>query len=205
MFWDRVASVYDLFENAYNKSVYSQTGRICAEYIGENDTVLECACGTGAISVFLAPKCRKLVATDISSRMMREAQKKCEGFGNVIFKKADITDLKCKDNSFDAVVAGNVIHLLDDPYKALSEFERVCKKGGKIIIPTYINVSSGKNSLASSALGLIGVDFKRDFDLFSYRAFFEGAGYEEVTYELADGKMPCAIAIITNNKENERK
>ena len=132
--------------------------------------------------------------------MLRQAQKKCEGFNNVSFKKADITSLKCRDNSFDAVVAGNVIHLLDEPYKALKEFERVCKRGGRIIIPTYINVSDGKNSKASSLLELMGVDFKREFDIFSYKAFFEGAGYEEVEYELADGKMPCAIAIIKNNK-----
>lgn len=204
MFWDRVASVYDFFENTYNKQVYNETGRIAAKYIGKDDTVLECACGTGAISVHLAPACKKLVATDLSKNMLREAEKKCAGFYNVIFKKADITALKVRDNSFDAVVAGNVIHLLDDPYAALKEFERVCKKGGKIIVPTYINVSGGKNSKASSLLELMGVDFKREFDLFSYRAFFEGTGYEEVTYELADGKMPCAIAIITNNKENER-
>lgn len=36
-------------------------------------------------------------------------------------------------------VAANVIHLLDDPYKAIAELDRVCKRGGKIIIPTYLN------------------------------------------------------------------
>ncbi|MBO6141347.1 MAG: class I SAM-dependent methyltransferase [Ruminococcus sp.] len=200
MFWDKVAGVYDFFENIYNKSVYQKTGEICADHVDKDDTVLECACGTGAISVHLAPKCKRLIATDFSRQMLRQAQKKCEGFNNVSFKKADITSLKCRDNSFDAVVAGNVIHLLDEPYKALKEFERVCKRGGRIIIPTYINVSDGKNSAASSLLELMGVDFKREFDIFSYKAFFEGAGYEEVEYELADGKMPCAIAIIKNNK-----
>ena len=189
MFWDKVAGVYDFFENTYNKDVYFNTGRIVAEYIGEGDTVLECACGTGAITVSVAPKCKRLIATDMSSRMLRE----CE-------KKADITALKCKDSSFDAVIAGNVIHLLDDPYAALREFERVCKSGGKIIIPTYINMSNGNNSRASKLLELLGVDFKREFDLFSYKAFFEGAGYEEIEYDLADGKMPCAIAVITNRK-----
>ena len=200
MFWDNVAGVYDFFENIYNKSVYQKTGEICAKYIFDTDTVLECACGTGAISVHLAPKCKRLIATDFSRQMLRQAQKKCAGFNNVSFKKADITSLKCRDNSFDAVVAGNVIHLLDEPYKALKEFERVCKRGGKIIIPTYINVSDGKNSAAAKFLEALGADFKREFDIFSYKAFFEGAGYEEVEYELADGKMPCAIAIIKNNK-----
>lgn len=37
------------------------------------------------------------------------------------------------------MVAANVIHLLDEPYKALAELDRVCRIGGKIIIPTYMN------------------------------------------------------------------
>ena len=200
MFWDKVSGVYDVFENAYNGDVYKHTGEIVAGYIGSGDTVLECACGTGAISVHIAPVCKKLVATDFSSKMLMVAEKKCRRYDNIIYRKADITSLKVKDSSFDAVVAGNVIHLLDDPYAALKEFERVCRPGGLIIIPTYVNAGKSSSKMAEKILSIMGVDFKTDFDLFSYKAFFEGAGYEDISYELADGRMPCAIAIIKNNK-----
>ena len=63
-------------------------------------------------------------------------------FHNVFFKKADITNLKCKDERFDKVVAGNVIHLVPNPEKAMAELNRVVKPGGKIIIPTYINMTT---------------------------------------------------------------
>lgn len=33
-------------------------------------------------------------------------------------------------------MAANVIHLLDEPLKALVELNRVCKDGGMIILPT---------------------------------------------------------------------
>ena len=204
MFWDRVSGVYDAFENTFNGKVYDHTGEIVAKYIDTTDTVLECACGTGAISVHIAPVCYRLVATDISNKMLRVAEKKCRRFGNVIFRKADLTALKVKDNSFDVVVAGNVIHLLDDPYAALDELARVCKPGGLMIIPTYINISNGKDTATTKFFKAVGVEFKRNFDLFSYKAFFEGAGFDEISYELADGKVPCAIAIIKNNK-TERK
>lgn len=107
-----------------------------------------------------------------------------------------MTHLKCRDNRFDVVVAGNVIHLLEDPHAAIKELERVCKPDGKIIIPTYINASAGVNKMAVKLLGFAGANFKRQFDMDSYRTFFEDAGYENVTYDLVSGKMPCAIAII---------
>ena len=108
-----------------------------------------------------------------------------------------MTRLKCRDNKFDKVVAGNVIHLLEDPCSALKELERVCKTGGKIIIPTYINASEGVNKKAVRLLELMGANFKRQFDIDSYRKFFEDAGYGDVRYHIVDGRMPCAIAVIT--------
>ena len=136
MFWDKISPLYDLFENVYNNKVYAGTGKKVAEFIEPSDVVLECACGTGAITVCIANKCKKLVATDFATGMLKRAAKKCGKYDNVSFKRADITNIKCSDERFDKVVAGNVIHLLADPGKALSELERIVKPGGKIIIPT---------------------------------------------------------------------
>lgn len=196
MFWDKVAGLYDLFENIYNKNVYSGTGKKVAEFISDDDIVLECACGTGAISIYIAPVCRKLWATDFSVGMLKQARRKLKSYENVTFKKADITALKVKDNSFDVVVAGNVIHLLSDPKAAMEELMRVCKDGGKLIIPTYINESEGTNQLAVRFLEKLGASFKRQFDAASYEAFFSEMGFQNVTYEIVEGRMSCDIAII---------
>lgn len=196
MFWDQVSGLYDFFETVYNGKVYRGLGERVAAEIGRNDTVLECACGTGAISRYIAPKCKALTATDFSVGMLRQTRKNCRNYNNIKIKRADMTHLKCRDNRFDVVVAGNVIHLLEDPHAAIKELERVCKPDGKIIIPTYINASAGVNKMAVKLLGFAGANFKRQFDMDSYRTFFEDAGYENVTYDLVSGKMPCAIAII---------
>ena len=200
MFWDKISPLYDLFEKVYNGKVYSGTGAKVAEFIEPSDTVLECACGTGAISVSIAPKCRRLIATDFAVGMLRQAEKKCRKFENVVFRKADITHLKCKDNRFDKVVAGNVIHLLPNPELALHELERVVKPGGRIIIPTYINMSKGTGTAAVKFITLLGADFKRQFDLESYKQFFADMGYANVEYHVVDGRMPCAIAVITKKR-----
>ena len=197
MFWDKISPLYDLFENVYNGKVYTGTGRKVAELIEPSDVVLECACGTGAISIYIAQKCRKLIATDYAPGMLCCAAKKCRGYSNALFKKADITNIKCRDNRFDKVVAGNVIHLLPEPEKALHELERVVKPGGKIIIPTYINMSKGTGTAAVKLITLLGADFKRQFDLDTYKKFFEEKGYRDVEYHVVDGRMPCAVAVIT--------
>ena len=197
MFWDKVSGLYDFFETVYNGKVYRGLGERVAKEIEQNDIVLECACGTGAISRYIAPKCGQLIATDFSGGMLKQTLKNCRNFDNITIKRADMTKLKCRDNRFDKVVAGNVIHLLDDPCAAVKELERVCKVGGKIIVPTYINASDGVNQKAVRLLELAGASFKRQFDMGSYRKFFEDAGYENVEYDIVQGRMPCAVAIIT--------
>lgn len=197
MIWDKVAPLYDAFESLVNNRVYSGTGKAVAEEIGPEDNVLECACGTGAISKYIAPKCASLIATDRSENMLRETYLKCRGFGNVKLGFSDIMHLRFRDGRFDKVVAGNVIHLLDDPQGALAELMRVCRSGGKVIIPTYITYGSNSLKYTQSLLEKIGLEFKSEFDLETYKEFFRSAGYPDAEFRIVEGNMPCAIAMIT--------
>ena len=165
------------------------------------DRVLECACGTGLLTEVIAGRCKALTATDFASKMLKRAEKNCAAYGNITFRQADITALAEPDGEFDKVVAGNVIHLLDEPLKALSELNRVCRDGGQLIIPTYMNRDrKGKTSTFASAVGKAGADFKRQFTLDSYRQFFLDAGYGDVRITLADGRIPCAVAVMTKKR-----
>ena len=200
MFWDKVSGVYDLFENIYNKSVYQSTGESVAKYIKNTDRVLECACGTGAISIFIAPVCKELIVSDYSVGMLKQAKKKLKNYDIIDYRRVDITDIEAEDNSFDVVVAGNVIHLLPDPQRAMNELTRVCKDGGRLVIPTYINGDEGTNKLAVKFLEKLGASFKCQFDAESYEKFFEDMGYKNVTYEVVRGRMSCDIAVIDIKK-----
>ena len=95
MFWDYASSLYDIVETVYNKRVYQGVGEYVAELIEADDVVLECACGTGAISVPMAKKCKKLIATDFSEGMLKQTAKKCRNLKNVFVRKADIMNIKC--------------------------------------------------------------------------------------------------------------
>lgn len=197
MFWDRVAGVYDLFVNVVNGKTHKALRRIVANCIEPEDVVLECACGTGLLSTVIAGKCRRLTATDFAPKMLKRAEKNCAAFDNILFRQADILSLDFPDGSFDKVVAGNVIHLLDEPLKALYELNRVCKPGGTLIIPTYMNKDrKGETSGFASVVGKAGADFKRQFTVESYRQFFLDAGYGDVKIDLAEGRIPCAVAVM---------
>ena len=197
MFWDNVAGVYDIFVNIINRKTHRRLKEIVSDLVEPDDTVLECACGTGLLSAVIAEKCRQLTATDFSEKMLKKAEKNCRAFRNITYDQADITALPCPDSSFDKVVAANVIHLLDNPLAALGELNRVCKDGGMLIIPTYMNKDdTGKTNGFSGAVGKAGADFKRQFTVESYRQFFLDAGYPDVKVSLADGRIPCAVAVM---------
>ena len=197
MFWDFAAGFYQLFEDIVNGNVNRQLCKTVAAQIRPQDVVLECACGTGMISKVIAPRCRHLTATDLSVGMLRQTKKTCAAFRNVTVKKADILHLKAPDHCFDAVVAGNVIHLLDDPQAALKELTRVCKPDGRLIIPTYINEKAdGSTSLIIRLLSKLGADFKRQFTAESYRQFFLDAGFPAPEITIIKGRIPCAVAVL---------
>lgn len=197
MFWDKVACVYDIFADIINRGANKKLCAAVEQLIAPSDEVLECACGTGLLTAVIAPRCKELTATDFSANMLRRAQKKCRKYRNVRFAQADLLRLLYPDGCFDVVVAANVLHLLDDPYQALRELERVCKSGGRLILPTYMNRTEqgGTNSI-TGAIGKAGADFKRAFTPDSYRRFLEAAGYTDARYTLCSGRVPCAVAVL---------
>lgn len=204
MFWDNVAWAYDIFANGINRKANKALCQAVAALITDSDRVLECACGTGLLTGVMAPRCKSLVATDFSPKMLQRAEKKYGKCGNVQFAQADILRLPYPDSHFDAVVAANVIHLLDEPLRALGELDRVCRPDGKIIIPTYMNgTDGGKTNRVSGAIGKAGADFKREFTLDSYKWFFSDAGYVDTSYVLCKGRIPCAVAILKKSEENK--
>ena len=128
MFWDTVAFVYDIFADGINRKANRALCAAVEPLIAPADEVLECACGTGLLTGVIAPRCRSLTATDFSVKMLRQAEKKCGKYGNVQFRQGNILRLAEPDAYYDAVVAANVIHLLDEPYRALAELDRVCRR-----------------------------------------------------------------------------
>ena len=89
------------------------------------------------------------------------------------------------------------LHLGGRGNQNAGELARVCRPGGRIVIPTYMNETArGTTNPVSSVIGRAGVDFKREFTPESYRRFFAAAGYADVRYTLCPGRIPCSVAVI---------
>ena len=204
MFWDNVACVYDIFANIINRKADKALCAALEKLISSSDDVLECACGTGLLTGVTALRCKNLIATDFSANMLKRAEKKYGKYGNIRFEKANILQLPYPDGHFDKVIAANVIHLLDEPHKALRELERVCKHGGTMIIPTYMNrTDKGRTNSVSDVIGKAGADFRHEFTLDTYKQFFADYGYTNAGFILCEGRIPCAVAVLQKVREGK--
>ena len=119
-----------------------------------------------------------MVATDYSDGMIAEA-KKGECPANLTFEVADAMDLPYADNSFDAVLIANALHIVPDPVKALGEIERVLRPGGLLIAPTFVEHKGTLGSrIWSGILRIAGIRFEHQWSAKEYLAFLEENGWK---------------------------
>jgi len=127
-FWDFSAPFYDLAMKA-NGSGYGDMLGLVNEIVPEGATVLEAAAGTGSISLAVAEKAGSILCTDISEKMLNVARRKAKkhGIKNIEIANRSIYDLGEPDSSFDIVIAGHILHLIDEPERAAAEIRRIAR------------------------------------------------------------------------------
>jgi demethylmenaquinone methyltransferase/2-methoxy-6-polyprenyl-1,4-benzoquinol methylase len=108
------------------------TTRAVAPRAGE--TILDVAAGTGTSSASLARNGATVVAADFSEGMIEVGRARQAGNPFIRFVQADATDLPFEDDSFDAVTISFGLRNIVDPKKALAEFFRVVKPGGRVVV-----------------------------------------------------------------------
>ncbi len=132
-YWDRVSRIYEKMFQKF--APYEEVYRFIKENLTAEMNVLEAGTATGLVAREIAGSVKTVVATDISEKMIEQA-KNIKHPENVTFSSANIFELPFEDNSFDAVVASNVLHIISEPEKALQEIKRVLKTDGLLIAPT---------------------------------------------------------------------
>jgi len=108
-------------------------------------TVLDAGCGEGFVSGRLGD--RYLVGTDISGGVLGVARQNSPG---VSLACSDIYHMPFRSNSFDLVMATEVLEHLDEPEKAMIEAARLTKRYCLFSVPNepyfrFMDLLRGKN------------------------------------------------------------
>ncbi len=143
-FWDRNARIYNRFMRK-DREAYEKIYELIRPIV-KAKTVLELATGTGLIAQNIVNAAALVEATDASEKMIAEA-KRGNRSAKLHFSVQDMFCLPYANNSFDAVIVSNALHIVPQPEKALQEIKRVLKNDGVLIAPTFThaeNSFSGK-------------------------------------------------------------
>ena len=141
--WDLYAPIYEKAMRADIRIYRFMYDRI--PQVIRDKEVLKIATGPRLLAKQVAPAARRMIATDYSEGMIAEAKKgACPG--NLTFEVADGTALPYADDSFDAVIISNALHVMPEPEKALAEIDRVLRPGGILIVPNFVNHKGGLGS-----------------------------------------------------------
>ena len=103
----------------------------------------------------------------------------------------DATDIKYPDNTFEAVIISNALHVMPNPEKALSEAKRVLRPGGILIAPTYTHGKmTSSRKLLSKLLRFFGLRVESKWSPKEYMDFLIKNGWDICFEKTAEASFP---------------
>ncbi len=192
-FWNKVAKFYTGFMNK-NEDMYQTLSDFVSPYLRSDMDVLELGCGTGQLSFLLYDKVAEYTATDFSDEMVRIGNGRVRS-DELIFKVEDIMNLSFRDDSFDAVICANVLHIVPDMDRALSEIKRVLKPNGTAFLPIFV-YDDVSFSLPIWLMEKIGFRTYYKYTSEQYMKHLISRGFEIVDKKIITAKPVSQFAVI---------
>ena len=140
--YNSVIKEYKKRAHRYNLSCQRFVSRSQAVAVEElnptrGERILDAGCGTGLAMASIANSVGEngeVVGIDISKDMLSVAKKDLPENKNIVFINGNLEKIKYPDNYFDAIVSVNVMHYLHDIDAMLSEFYRLLKPKGRMVL-----------------------------------------------------------------------
>lgn len=193
-FWNGTARKYAKSKIA-DMAGYRRSLARTQDYLQADDHVLELGCGTGSTALQHAPHVQHITGTDISDEMIAIANEKAaeDGQINAEFVVAEAANLPFANDSFDAVMAHNLYHLVTDVDAALTAAHRVTQKNGLFITKTPCLGEMNpvmRHIVLPIMRRFYGVPVLHTFSIDEYKAAITRAGFEieEVEFHGTKGK-----------------
>ncbi len=184
---DEMRGVYARWANVYDM-IYGQLlkpGQKAAIAAGlrAGTEILEVGVGTG-LSLDHYPRHARVTGIDLSPDMLSKAELRARKKQLSHVKELAVMDacaLSFPDQSFDAVLAQYVLTLVPEPEKALAEFARVTRPGGRIIVVSHIGANDGFVAEMEAKVAPIAkkIGWSADFKLSRITDWAEATGLAE--------------------------
>lgn len=98
------------------------------------EEILHIGTGEGDYDPMLSSYCSQLIACDINKEDLEFAKKRNRYLPNVEYRIEDVVELSFDDNTFDKVIAVEVLEHVSDPQSMIRDIFRVLKPNGFAII-----------------------------------------------------------------------
>lgn len=151
-----------------------------AELTGD-ERVLDAGTGAGHAAMAVAPHASEVVAYDFTQEMLTQVQHNARerSFNNVRTELGDVAALPFDDQSFDRIISRYSAHHWPHPLAALTEFQRVLKPGGKLLIGDVVAPAAPISDTFLQTLELLrDPSHVRDYSSEQWLRFFKQAGFK---------------------------
>ncbi len=194
--FDSVASRYDVMNDFMSLGTHRILKRMVVETaaIREGHAVLDAAGGTGDIARLLTravgPSGR-VTCFDINELMLREGRDRAidSGCNGIEFVLSDAQQLPFQDAQFDALTIGFGLRNVADQPRALGEFRRVLRPGGRLVV---LDFSKPESSALRFAFGM----FKWTWPLIGELVAGESRPYQYLVESIETHPSQAVLALM---------
>ena len=136
-FWNMLAKRYSR-QAITDEAAYQQKLAKTQAYFESDMEVLEIGCGTGGTAIIHAPHVKHIRAVDFSKNMIAIANERAAqaGVSNVDFEVQGIDAMVQESAAYDAVLALNILNLVDDREDTIAKIRTMLKPGGVFVSST---------------------------------------------------------------------
>ncbi len=133
-FWDSASKNYDKTEERF-EYIHQKSRENAKMHLEGSNVVLDYGCGTGTTACEIANDVKEVYAIDISPKMIEISKRKAteKNIKNIIFAEGDIFDEKLKKESYDRILAFNMLHTIPNPESAVQRINELLKPDGLFI------------------------------------------------------------------------
>lgn len=105
-----------------------------ASVFARGKRVLDAACGEGYGAALLARQAASVVGVDLSEETIAHARRRYQGFPNLSFLRADVTDLPEGLGRFELIVSFETLEHVAEQERMLAGFARLLAENGVLLI-----------------------------------------------------------------------